>query len=174
MALTRCRECQREISTEAQQCPHCGAPKPARSVFKDTGYEWKSSQTIYGIPLVHIAFGRDAQRRIRVAKGIIAIGQIGIGLITIAQFGIGILFGFGQFMLGATVIAQFAVAGYLGAGQFVVGYAALGQFVVAYYGIAQAGIAEYLWCPWNPARQDVEALMFFKNLLDSVRNIFRF
>lgn len=174
MALTQCRECRKEISTEAQQCPHCGAPNPALSVFKGTGYEWKSRQTIYGIPLVHVAYGRDAQRRVRVAKGIIAIGQFGIGLITIAQFGIGILFGFGQFMLGAIVIAQFAIAGYLGAGQFVAGYAAVGQFVIAYYGIAQAGIAEYLWCPWNPARQDTEALMFFENILNSVRSLFSF
>lgn len=29
MALTKCRECGKEISTEAASCPHCGAPKPA-------------------------------------------------------------------------------------------------------------------------------------------------
>ncbi|OIQ78754.1 hypothetical protein GALL_395360 [mine drainage metagenome] len=29
MALTKCRECGKEISTEATSCPHCGAPKPA-------------------------------------------------------------------------------------------------------------------------------------------------
>lgn len=27
MALVPCRECQREISSEAPACPHCGAPK---------------------------------------------------------------------------------------------------------------------------------------------------
>src|SRR5262245_47915039 len=26
MALTACRECQREVSTEAAACPHCGCP----------------------------------------------------------------------------------------------------------------------------------------------------
>jgi len=30
MALTTCRECDGKASTEALQCPHCGAPKPAR------------------------------------------------------------------------------------------------------------------------------------------------
>jgi RNA polymerase subunit RPABC4/transcription elongation factor Spt4 len=29
MALAPCRECQREISTEATACPHCGVPRPA-------------------------------------------------------------------------------------------------------------------------------------------------
>lgn len=174
MPLTQCRECKKQISTEAQRCPHCGAPRPARGVYTGTGFEWKSKQTIYGFPLVHIAFGRDRQHRLRVAKGVIAIGQFGVGLITIAQFGIGILFGFGQFILGITVIAQFAIAGYVAIGQFAAGYAAIGQFVIAYYGIAQVGVAEYLWCPWNPARQDAAALAFFENLLATFRNLFHF
>lgn len=29
MALVRCRECGREVSTEATACPHCGVPDPA-------------------------------------------------------------------------------------------------------------------------------------------------
>lgn len=28
MALTACRECQREVSSEAPTCPHCGARAP--------------------------------------------------------------------------------------------------------------------------------------------------
>ena len=30
MALTACRECAKEVSTEAAACPHCGAAAPAR------------------------------------------------------------------------------------------------------------------------------------------------
>jgi len=33
MALTKCRECGKEISTEAKACPHCGA-KPGSSTAK--------------------------------------------------------------------------------------------------------------------------------------------
>lgn len=29
MALVECRECGKEVSTEAKTCPHCGTPKPA-------------------------------------------------------------------------------------------------------------------------------------------------
>lgn len=29
MALTQCRECRKDVSTEAASCPHCGVPGPA-------------------------------------------------------------------------------------------------------------------------------------------------
>ena len=41
------------------------------------GYEYKSKQTLFGWPLVHVAFGRDAKGKLRVAKGVIAVGQFG-------------------------------------------------------------------------------------------------
>lgn len=38
MALTKCRECGKEISTEAASCPHCGAPmKTAAPKNSNTG-----------------------------------------------------------------------------------------------------------------------------------------
>jgi hypothetical protein len=33
MALTKCRECGGQVSTEADDCPHCGCENPARSRF---------------------------------------------------------------------------------------------------------------------------------------------
>jgi len=35
MALTKCQECGKDISTTAQTCPHCGA-KPSGRKAKDT------------------------------------------------------------------------------------------------------------------------------------------
>lgn len=35
MALIRCRECRRQVSTEAVACPHCGAPVPPSSQAHD-------------------------------------------------------------------------------------------------------------------------------------------
>ena len=161
MPLVSCRECEKEISTQATSCPHCGAPYPARKEWRGWGFEWKSETTVYDYPLVHIAFGRDTQGKMRVAKGIIAIGQFAIGIITIAQFGIGILFGFGQFIFSLTAVAQFAVGVIFGLGQFASGYIAIGQFVLAYYGLAQAGWAKYLW---SVERKDIEAIEFFRQL----------
>lgn len=165
MALTRCRECRKEISTQAMACPHCGAPYPARKEWKGSGIDWKSETTLYGYPLVHIAFGRDRQGKLRVAKGIVAIGQFAVGVITIAQFGVGVLFGFGQFVFGLTAVAQFAVALIFGLGQFATGYIAIGQLALAYYAVAQVGFAKYLW---SVERKDIEAVEFFRQLAENL------
>ncbi|UCF71252.1 MAG: hypothetical protein JSW49_02945 [candidate division WOR-3 bacterium] len=169
MPLTQCRECLKDVSTEAQHCPHCGVPFPAKTKWQGRGFEWKSKQTVYGYPLIHVAFGRDAQNKVRVAKGVVAVGQFGIGLVTFAQFGIGILFGFGQFILGLTGIAQFAVTGLLGLGQFATGYIAVGQFALGYYVLAQIGFARYIW---SQAVKDPEAIEFFRQLLSTVKDFF--
>lgn len=115
--LASCRVCARDVSTEAYMCPHCGAPFPTRKNGCATGYEWKSPITVRGLPLVHIAYGRDKNGKVRVAKGIVAIGQFGVGVVTIAQCGVGAVFGLGQ-----AVVAPIAI------GQLALGLAALGQF----------------------------------------------
>ena len=163
MPLVPCRECKRDVSTHAKVCPSCGAPMPFKQQFNGRGFEWKSSIDVYGYPLIHIAFGRDENNKIRVAKGIIAIGQFAIGLVTIAQFGMGLLFGFGQFILGPFVIAQFAFALVLGVGQISIAYIAIGQIAIGYYGLAQLGIAKYVWSTYG---KDIEAIQFFQQLLE--------
>jgi hypothetical protein len=170
MALTSCRECGSQVSDEAVNCPHCGAPYPSRHEWKGTGIDYKSQTTVYGYPLVHVAFGRNQKGKRRVAKGVIAIGQYGIGIITIAQFGIGIVFGCGQFILGLTGVAQFMGALILGIGQFATGFIVIGQFVVGYYGLAQLGAAMHLLSPY---RQDPEAVQFFSSFWDTVKQWLR-
>ena len=164
--LTRCPDCGREISSRAISCPHCGAPIQGakalvRMIRRDWGFEWKSKTEVFGWPLIHIAFGRK-DGKLRVAKGIIAIGQFAIGVFTLAQFGIGILFGFGQFILAPTAIAQFAVSLIFGLGQFATGYIAIGQMTLGYYALAQMALAPFAW---TPDRHDPEAIAFFTNLL---------
>lgn len=117
--LAPCRACRREVSRDAVTCPHCGAPKPAEQAWNGVGYEWKSEQTLFGLPLVHVAVGRDARGKLRVAKGIIAIGQFAVGGIVVAQFGVGAVFGLGQFVAAPISVAQFAF-----------GLAAIGQFAI--------------------------------------------
>ncbi len=170
MSLTVCRECQAQVSTEALVCPHCGAPGPSQPALRRRGFEWKSSRTFLGYPLVHIAVGRDSQGKRLVAKGIIAIGQFGVGLITVAQVGVGLLFGFGQFILGLTAVAQFAGGLLLGIGQFATGYAAVGQFVLAYYGLAQMGLGKFLWTAGKFGRKDRQAWQFFQSWWEVAKN----
>ena len=39
MALTKCRECGQEISSEAVSCPHCGAPKPQKKSSLESSFQ---------------------------------------------------------------------------------------------------------------------------------------
>jgi len=174
MALIPCPECGGSVSEKAIACPNCGYPmKPDLAPMAQPcwrGYEWKSKINIFGIPLIHIAFGRDKRTgKLLVAKGIIAIGQFGIGLITLAQFGIGFLFGFGQFIAGPLVIAQFALAYYFGLGQFATGITAIGQLAFGKYVCAQFGYGEYVW---STQIKNPEAIEYFTDLWSTLKNLF--
>lgn len=113
-----CSECEHEISEQAEACPQCGAPFPAKEKRNDWGFEYKSKAMFYGLPWLHVAFKYRANGRPVIAKGIIAIGQFAWGILTISQFGIGVV-----------SISQFTIAGY-----------AIAQIAIAYSLIAQIGI----------------------------------
>ena len=136
-----------------------GSPPPPASGARAWGVDWRSRAGFFGIPVVHVAFGRDAQGRLRVAKGIIAVGQFGIGVVTLAQFGVGLLGGAGQLIFGTVAIAQFAVGTLLAIGQFAAGYIAVGQFVLGYFALGQAGWASALW---SLTHHDPDAGAFFQ------------
>lgn len=99
-------------------CPNCGAPLPAKDKWDGWGFEYKSSATVMGLPLLHISFKYRPNRLPVPAKGVIAIGQFACGIITVSQFGVGVV-----------SISQFTIAAY-----------ALAQFAFAYSLIAQLGI----------------------------------
>jgi hypothetical protein len=141
-------------------------PFPGRPEWQGTGYEWKSRTTVWGYPLVHVAFGRNARGKLRIAKGVIAIGQFAIGIITVAQFGIGLLFGFGQFFLALTAVAQVALTPVCGIGQLATGYMASGQLAVGYYALGQITYAVH---GWSMNQHDTVALEFFLRLLPFLR-----
>jgi hypothetical protein len=113
-----CRTCRQEISEQAITCPHCGAPYPAKADWDGWGFEYKSTASFLGWPLLHVSFKYRPNRRPVPAKGIVAVGQFACGLVTFAQFGIGLV-----------SVSQFTVAVY-----------ALAQFAAAYSLIAQIGI----------------------------------
>ena len=165
VSMTECRECHRAVSTQASACPHCGAPQPADSGWGGTGYEWKSEATFVGVPWVHVAWGRDANGRRRVAKGVVAVGQFAVGAVTIAQFGIGVVFGFGQFVAGLTAVGQFAGGALFGLGQFASGEMAVGQFAAGVWVLAQFGLGRHVW---SLNRKDPEAIEFFRALGEQV------
>jgi len=85
--MKKCRECQHDISEKAVYCPHCGAPYPDQAKWDGCGFEYKSKTIIMGLPLVHISFKYRPNRMPVPAKGILSIGQFGMGIINISQFG---------------------------------------------------------------------------------------
>jgi len=107
--MKKCRECRHDVSEQALSCPHCGAPYPAQEKWDGWGFEYKSKAIILGLPLLHISFKYRPNRMPVPAKGIISIGQFGIGIINISQFGVGIV-SLSQFTVAVYALAQFAVA----------------------------------------------------------------
>jgi hypothetical protein len=159
--LTACRACRKEVSVEAMACPHCGAPFPAKQTWRGWGYEWKSKQSLWGWPLVHVAFGRDEKGKFRVAKGIVAVGQFAVGGITIAQFGVGAVFALGQFVAAPVAIGQIGLGLLLGVGQMSTGYLAVGQMALGVWVRAMIGFGSHVWSMNHRAPEAVE---FFRRL----------
>ncbi|MFC1834831.1 hypothetical protein ACFL2Q_08870 [Thermodesulfobacteriota bacterium] len=157
-----------EVHDGGTPCSHCGAPSNWSSMLTGSGFEWKTRAKLFRIPLIHVAFGRDAQGKIRVAKGFIAVGQFAVGAITVAQFGIGILFGLGQITFGLFAVGQIALGLFFGLGQFATGLVTIGQFVVGLYGFAQAGWVRYLW---SPERVDMEAVALYYTIQMRLREL---
>lgn len=140
-----------EIHPGDASSPLCGKWGPPEALKKAGGFEWKSRIGLFGIPVIHIAFGCDERGKMRVAKGFIAIGQFAVGAITFCQVGIGVLFAFGQL-----------TAGLVSLGQFAIGLLAAGQLVAGWYGVGQAGWGRYLW---TPERTDMEAVALFYTII---------
>ena len=113
-----CRECRREISEQAQACPHCGAPFPAREKWDGWGFEYKTRTELFGLPLLHVSFKYRPNRMPVPARGVFAVGQFACGVFVLSQFGIGVV-----------SVSQFTLAGF-----------ALAQFAAAYALVAQIGI----------------------------------
>jgi len=133
--MTPCRECKHKVSEQAPICPNCGAPSPAKPNWNGYGFEYKSKTELFGWPLLHISFKYSSRFRPVPAKGIIAIGQFGIGVINISQFGIG-LFSLAQFTIAGFAVAQFAIAHTL--------IAQLGIYIEKGYGQVVISLAELL------------------------------
>ena len=90
-----------------------------------THYEYKSSTTLFGLPLVHINVGRFGLYR---ARGIIAVGNVATGLVSIGLISAGLL-SFGCLSLGLLAMGAAAL-----------GLAALGGIALG-AGIAAGGLA---------------------------------
>ena len=102
--------------------------------------EYRSSLTIFGLPLLHVNLGRgrNEKKQWHVAKGIIAIGNVSIGVISLGMLSVGILslgfLGMGIFMVGCVAL------GYLALGPLAIGYIAIGAMAIGVYSMGALAI----------------------------------
>jgi hypothetical protein len=163
MTMTLIPECAHQISDEAYSCPQCGKPiRPQPTPF-GYGYEYRSKETLFGWPLVHIATGIDPSTgRKRIAKGIIAIGDVAIGGVAIGGCAMG-GFALGGLALGLVTLGGMSIALLLavGGGAISTGVA-IGGGALGYYALGGGAIGPHaLGSNW----QDPDAVEFFSDWL---------
>jgi len=159
-AVGMCALCQKGV------CHECIAKETPRIVCRDCaarasalpsgwygwygygyGYEYKSSTTIGGWPLIHVCAGIDpVTMRPRIARGVVAIGNIAVGalaiggvacgLLTVGGASIGLLLAVGGAALGLGVsvgglaVGSIAIGGAAVGFAYAIGGAALGPAVI--------------------------------------------
>ena len=131
MALINCPECGKEISDKALLCPACGFS--SRGAFYC--FEYRSKTTWFGLPLLHVVLGPaldPATGRLRVAKGIIAIGGIALGFISLGGVSFGLI-SLGGLAVGLAAVGGCALGLALAVGGLAIGLIAIGGAAVGYY-----------------------------------------
>lgn len=97
------------------------------------GYEYRSSMTLGGWPLIHVCAGIDpVTMRPRVAKGVVAIGNVAVGALAVGGLAIG-LFTVGGGSIGLLLAAGGVALGLgVSVGGLAVGSVAIGGAAVGF------------------------------------------
>jgi hypothetical protein len=105
------------------------------------GYEYKSSTTIGGWPIVHVCTGiNPVTMRPKVAKGVVAIGNVAVGMMAVGGLACG-LFAVGGASIGLLLaVGGTAVGLGVSVGGFAVGSIAIGGVAVGFV-YAVGGVA---------------------------------
>jgi hypothetical protein len=134
----------------------------------DLDKEYKSSRTLFGLPLVHIVPSRESGPP-RTAKAWLAYGPRALGVVAIGNFARGVfafggaaigVFTFGGLSLGALSVGGLA-AGLLAFGGVAVGHTSIGGFAAGQYGFGGNAVATYAI---DAERRDPEAVEWFQRM----------
>jgi hypothetical protein len=162
MTLYVCPECGNEISDKAMMCPKCGYTTMPLRFFCG---EYKSKMQLFGLPLVHIVYGSamdPATGKLRVAKGIIAIGGIAVGILALggAAFGLVAVGGLAVGLLAA--LGGAAIGTGISIGGLAVGFVAFGGCAIGYYAVGGGAFGVHAIGGNTPVEQLPEWFKRFK------------
>lgn len=93
-------------------------------------YEYKSSRTLFNLPLVHVNIGRG----IYMAKGVIAVGNISIGLVSLGIISLG-GFSLGSISLGLLSLAAISMGLIFSVGGISIGVLAIGGLSIGVFSL---------------------------------------
>jgi hypothetical protein len=167
-AVGLCVSCQKAV---CRDCVGLDAPRVVcrtclaqRNVF---GYEYRSSASIGGLPLIHICLAVDpTTMRPRVAKGVIAIGNIAIGGIAIAGLSCGLITVGGVSLGALAALGGLALGLGLSVGGLAIGSVAIGGAALGFkYAIGGAAFGNAII---DGRRCDQAAMEFFRQWLGSM------
>ena len=138
-------ETAREFSDNLRDSP----PDSVLEEMNQPYYEYKSTRTLFGLPLVHVKVRRQWRgygihnTKTPVAKGIIAIGEVSVGVLAVGAVAAGGLciggLSAGLLSFGGLALGLLLALGGIAVGTFAVGGVAVG--LVALGGMAIAKIA---------------------------------
>lgn len=154
--------------------------------------EYTSHSTFLGRPFLNYTSGIDPEtKRVKTARGFIAIGpravgviaigqyargflaigQLAIGVFALGQLSIGLCFALGQLAIATAALGQLAIGGacagqiavglFFAAGQFALGYVAMGLGGAGWYAYGQNFFGRHVW---DMHHADPFAVEFFKSL----------
>jgi tRNA A-37 threonylcarbamoyl transferase component Bud32 len=157
-----------QLKTDVENIAGIVANLPA-SVRYAIGFEYKSPHKLFGLPWLHVTTGRDPiTGKRRVAKGIVAFGDVAIGVVAFGGFSVG-LFAFGGLALGGLVvgglgaglvtIAGMSLALVFAYGGIAVGPVAYGGVAIGYYAMGGVAVAVH---GLGSNQYDPDAVRFFK------------
>ncbi len=133
------------------------------------GIDYRSKLTLFGRPLVHVAFGLDPfTGRMRIARGIVAIGNVAIGglalggisvgLVSLGGLGAGLLVGIGGLGMGGLALGGVAI-GLVALGGGAAGLVAVGGGAAGYYASGGSAWGAHVL---DATTRDPEAVRFFE------------
>ncbi|HTA31636.1 MAG TPA: serine/threonine-protein kinase, partial [Candidatus Cybelea sp.] len=119
------------------------APAPAVNSGNPAGpsasRDYRTQQTIFGIPWVHVAWGTDpATGKPRVAQGVVAVGTVAKGVVAVGLEAYGVI-ATGLLAVGIAPVGLFAL-GFFTSGIFSVGIQAVGILAIGFSAVGIVAI----------------------------------